>query len=99
MRKIVLKAPPNGFAEDKDYAKVVRTTELLPALAAGESVVLDFAAVPDAAQSFVHALIGEAFQRYGDTLLDRVAFSRCSARVRSVIELVIDYSLGGFAEV
>lgn len=86
----------NGFAEDKDQAKKIRTEELLPALERGETVVIDFAAVRYATQSFVHALIGEALKKYGDNVLDHVEFQNCSPQLQSVIELVVDYSLGGF---
>jgi hypothetical protein len=88
----------NGFAEDKDQAKELRTIKLLPALARHEKVVLDFAAVHYATQSFIHALIGESLQKYGDKALEMLEFRHCSPQVRSVIELVVDYSLGGFAE-
>jgi len=88
----------SGFAEDKDQAKELRTSRLLPALARNESVVLDFANVRYATQSFIHALIGEALQKYGDKALDMLEFKHCSSQVRSVIELVVDYSLEGFAQ-
>lgn len=89
----------NGFAENKDQAKEVRLARILPAIAEGRGVVLDFAAVKYATQSFIHALIGEALQKYGERALDLIEFRHCSEAVRSVIELVVDYSLGGFVEV
>jgi hypothetical protein len=85
-----------GFAEDKDEARKLRLESLLPALERGEKVVLDFAKVRYATQSFIHALLGEALQKYGEELLDRVEFKSCSPQLQSVIELVVDYSLGGF---
>lgn len=97
--RIVLDSGVNGFAEDKDKAKRIRLGELLPALERGEMVVLDFAAVRYATQSFVHALIGEALKKYGEVVLDRIEFKNCSPQLQSVIELVVDYSLGGFPAV
>jgi len=45
----------------------------------------------------IHALFGEALQKHGQVAHDRLEFRNCSARVKSVIESVVDYSLGGFA--
>jgi hypothetical protein len=95
---LLLEAGVNGFAEDKDQARELRTSKLLPALSRGEDIVLDFADVRYATQSFIHALIGEVLQKYGDRALQMLEFKHCSPQVRSVIELVVDYSLGGFAE-
>ncbi|HSY50057.1 MAG TPA: DUF4325 domain-containing protein [Thermoanaerobaculia bacterium] len=88
----------NGFAEDKDQAKLIRTSVILPTLSRSEAVVLDFKEIQYATQSFVHALIGEALQRYGERALELVEFKHCSEAVRSAVELVVDYSLGGFVE-
>jgi STAS-like domain of unknown function (DUF4325) len=91
-------APTAGaFAEDKDFARKLRTLEILPALAEGSELVLDFGRVKYVTQSFVHALVGEALVRYGADLLERVEFKNCSPQIRSVVSLVVDYSLGGFA--
>ena len=94
--KIRLTAGIGGFAEDKDYARELRRTKILPALDRGERIALNFALVKYATQSFVHALIGEALKKYGETVLDRVEFQHCTPQIQSVIELVVDYSLGGF---
>jgi hypothetical protein len=94
----VIQLPPGivGFAEDKDQARSIRLAMLLPALDQGEEVVLDFRDVKYATQSFIHALLSEALHKYGEDLLDRVEFRNCTPQLRSVIELVVDYSLGGF---
>ena len=96
---IKLESDVGGFAEDKDQAKELRITKIIPALDRGDTVVLDFGGIRYATQSYVHALIGEALRRYGEDLLRRVEFRNCSPQLRSVIELVVDYSLGGFPEV
>jgi hypothetical protein len=95
---ITITAGPSGFAEDKDQAKELRTTRILPAMERGEEVVLDFSGVRYATQSYIHALIGEALQRYREAALQKLEFRNCVSALRSVIELVVDYSLGGFAE-
>lgn len=86
-----------GFAEDKDIARELRLTKVLPALEAGDNVVLDFAQVKFATQSYVHALIGQALKQHGEAVLDRMEFKNCSPQLRSIVDLVVDYSLGGFA--
>ena len=86
------------FQEDKELAREVRQREILPALGRGDSVVLDFTDVEYATQSFIHALIGEVLKRYGIDILDRIEFRRCSKQLQNIISLVVNYSLGGFAE-
>jgi hypothetical protein len=97
MTTIVKIPSESGFQEDKEYARDLRTSSVLPALEAGDSVQLDFSNVDYATQSFVHALIGEALKRYGVEILDRIEFHRCSDQLKSVIELVVNYSLAGFS--
>lgn len=89
---------PSGLTEDKDEAKQLRIEKLLPAIERGDEVVLDFAGVGYATQSYIHALIGEALQKYGESALRQLEFRNCVSTLRSVIELVVDYSLGGFAK-
>jgi STAS-like domain of unknown function (DUF4325) len=96
--RIRLAAGVAGFAEDKDYARTLRQEKILPALDRGGRVVLQFEQVRYATQSFVHALIGEALKKHGEAVLDRIEFKNCTPQLQSVIELVVDYSLGGFPE-
>lgn len=98
MTTIYIRGGINGFVEDKNYAKQLRVGELLPALEKNEAVSLDFSQVQSATQSFIHALLGEALKRYQHPLLDRIEFLHCSPQVRTVIEIVVEYSLGGFEE-
>ena len=96
----IIRIPPGstGFAEDKDQARQLRTSLILPLLEKGRQIILDFNGVQYATQSYIHALVGEALQKYGGRALDLIEFKDCSAPVRSVIELVVDYSLGGFPD-
>ena len=96
--QIVIEPGTDGFAENKDAARAVRLSTVLPAVTSGHPIVLDFRDVRYATQSYVHALIAEALQKYGERALDYMEFRNCSPQVKSVIELVVDYSLGGFAE-
>jgi hypothetical protein len=95
---ITLRPGANRFAEDKDEARQIRLEQIMPALERNERIVLDFKSVSYATQSYVHALIGEALQKHGESALQDIEFKNCSAALRSVIELVVDYTLGGFPE-
>jgi hypothetical protein len=95
---LMLKPGANRFAEDKEEARQIRLERVMPALERGEDVVLDFQKVSYATQSYIHALIGEALQKHGEPALKNLEFKNCSTAVRSVIELVVDYTLGGFPE-
>lgn len=97
-KRILIEASGNGFAEDKELAKNHRTHIIIPTLMAGGTVVLDFRNVNYATQSFIHALIGEALQRFKEDALEQLEFKDCSPQLQSLIGLVVDYSLGGFPE-
>jgi len=96
--RLLLKPGANRFAEDKEEARHIRLEQIMPALDRGDSVVLDFRNVSYATQSYVHALVGEALQKHRESALQMLEFKNCSAAIRSVVELVVDYSLGGFPE-
>ncbi len=87
-----------GFVEDKDLARSLRKEKIIPALETGESVILDFAEVKYATQSFIHALVGEALKRFGEDGLRHIEFRNCSQQLRSVVELVVDYSFTSFID-
>jgi hypothetical protein len=101
MNRVTIQVPggTTGFAEDKDAARRIRITELLPALLRKDYVTLDFSAVTYATQSFVHALLGEPLQRYREDVLKSLEFKHCTPQLQSLVELVVDYSLGGFLTV
>lgn len=88
----------SGFLEDKDFARDLRLERIIPALADGETVVLDFSDVKYVTQSFIHALIGEPLKRFGEDVLARIEFRNCSQQLKSVIELVVDYSFTSFLD-
>ncbi|HEX3126336.1 MAG TPA: STAS-like domain-containing protein [Thermoanaerobaculia bacterium] len=96
--KIEIPSGASGFAEDKDEARLLRTSKILPSLERKNHVELDFSNIRYATQSYIHALIGEALQKFGESALELIVFKNCTDSVRSVIELVVDYSLGGFPD-
>ena len=94
---IILNGGSNGFNDEKDYARTLRRETILPALERNDPVVLDFSQMKSSTQSFVHALLGEALKRYGESALDKIEFRNCNPLMKSLVGLVVDYSLGGFA--
>jgi len=93
----VTPAPGTGLAENKDAAREIRTSQILPALSRGDKVVLDFGAVEFTTQSFVHALIASPIQEFGRDILTRLEFRNCNANVKSVILAVVNYTLRSVA--
>jgi hypothetical protein len=93
---IKIQGGSTGFAEDKDEARRIRVSSLLPALERNLPVVLDFSEVTYSTQSFVHALLGEALKRFNEEVLKDIEFRGCTPQLQSLVQLVVDYSLGGF---
>jgi hypothetical protein len=93
---IKLHAGISEFTDDKDEAKRIRIQIILPALEKNQRVILDFKKVKSSTQSFVHALLGEVLQRFKEPALNKMEFRNCAPLMKSLIELVVDYSLGGF---
>ncbi|MCA9211315.1 MAG: STAS-like domain-containing protein [Planctomycetales bacterium] len=80
-------------AENKDFARAVRTEIILPALAKEEEVCLDFAHVRMATQSFIHACISEAIRKYGNAALMLLEFRKCNTALQAIIATVVEYSM------
>lgn len=90
--KTILLSPLTGpFAENKDVARDIRISLLTPAIADGGSVILDFAGVEGATQSFIHALISELFRTYGSDVLERIRFKDCNPTIQQVVIIVTEY--------
>lgn len=91
MKTIVMFDRAGAFAENKDIAREIREREILPALALHESIVLDFANVIGATQSFIHALISEAFRKHGIGVLDNISFKNCNETIQKIVTIVSEY--------
>lgn len=85
--------PGTTLAENKDEAGRLRDQELMPALAEGEKVRLDFDGIETATQSYVHALIAEAVRRYGDRAFELLEFRNCAPAVQYIVRTVFEYTL------
>ena len=82
------------FAEDKDKAKSMRQNILWPQVKTGRTLVLDFAKVEDATQSFMHALLSELIRETRGEALDLIYFKNCNETVKRIINIVVDYMTG-----
>lgn len=90
-----------GFAENKDIAKKIRIEEILPALASGDEVILDFAGVQGATQSFIHALISDPIREFKNSAFNNLVYKSANDEVREIISIVYRYlqeSLGEIEE-
>lgn len=91
--ELIIKEHTGNFAENKDTARELRIGDIIPAIKKKETVILDFKNVDSTTQSFVHALISEIFQNYGEEALDFFEFKNCNKPVKSLITTVINYSM------
>lgn len=81
-----------SFAENKDSAREIRLTKIIPALEKNEEIIIDFKGVDGATQSFIHALISDIIRKYGAEVLDKVSFKNCNETVRKIIGIVAEYT-------
>ena len=93
MITIAINGEVGSFAEDKDAAARLRSKKLLPAMAKGQKVRIDFTGVTLATQSFVHALIAQSLFKYGEKALAMVEYRGCEPSVKGIIETVVQYVL------
>jgi hypothetical protein len=91
MKRIQISRFAGSFAGDKDAAAKIRDEKLVPALASGGGVVLDFEDVDLATQSFIHALLSNVIRSSPD-ILERTSFERCNPSIQELIEIVAEYS-------
>lgn len=81
----------NDFAENKDVAKKIRVEQIIPALKAGNEVVLDFSGINGATQSFIHALISDSIRKLKNIALDNLVFKNANKNIREIISIVYRY--------
>lgn len=91
MIEIKLFPEVGSFAENKDIAKDIRLTRIIPALDRNEEVVFDFGGVDSVTQSFIHALISDLIRKYGSDVLDQIYFRSCNKTVQGIIDIVVAY--------
>ncbi len=84
-----------SFAENKDIARDIRVTKIIPALNRDEKVILNFERVDATTQSFIHALISDVLRVYGINVLDRLEFKSCNETIKEIITIVVEYMQEG----
>ena len=91
MKIIKLLSKVGSFAENKDKARDIRLTEIIPSLEKNEEVVLDFGGIESATQSFIHALMSDLIRKQGIEVLDKISFKNCNETTKKIINIVVDY--------
>lgn len=91
MTTITIKTSAGDFAENKDIAKKIRIEQILPTLGKDEEVILDFAGVGGATQSFIHALVSDPIREFGNTAFDHLVFKNANSDIREIISIVYRY--------
>ena len=86
MRKVA-----GDFAENKDIAKKLRIEKIMPVLAKGGEVILDFDGVSGATQSFIHALLSDPIRELKDIAFDNLAYKNTNDDIREIILIVYRY--------
>ena len=91
---ITIKEHCGSFAENKDVAKKLRETLILPSFKSKEkTITIDFSDIDSSTQSFIHALLSDVFRKHGETALKRMQFKGCNKPIKSLVGTVINYSL------
>ncbi|MEN7981883.1 MAG: STAS-like domain-containing protein [Nanoarchaeota archaeon] len=80
-----------NFAENKDTAKEIRVSQIIPNLRKNEEVILDFEGVESATQSFIHALISDIIREFGVIILNDLKFKNCNETIKKIINIVCEY--------
>lgn len=92
MKTVHVEKLAGTFAEDKDIAARVREDTLRPAVTSGEQVTISFAGCEGATQSFIHAMVSDLIRKHGEGVLDLMVFKDCTETIKSVIQIVAEYS-------
>ena len=79
-----------SFASNGDEASIFRFSNIEPALARGESVVMDFAGVTNMTSSFANGLVATLRLHFPAEFSTRVRFRNCCPAVRVLVSAAID---------
>ena len=88
---IKIKEKAGDFAENKDVAKKLRTEIIIPNLAEGKIVQIDFLGVSGVTQSFIHALVAEPIRKFNGVALEKLEYKNCVTNVKEIIKTVYEY--------
>jgi len=91
MITIKMKEHVNGYGENKDIAKDIRQSIILPTLKNSQAITIDFEDIAGVTQSFIHALLADPIRKYPNEIFDKITFKNCNDMVRVIIETVEEY--------
>ncbi len=86
--KVVVKV--RDFVEDVEQAARIREATILPSMSQGQTIAIDFEGVRFATQSFVHALLYNAFKEPGSLM--KLSFVHCTRSTEEAIRAVAAYA-------
>lgn len=81
-----------GTAEDKHKAIMIRDSELLPAMEAGKSIIMDFENVRTSPHSFLNALLSSLIYSAGIRAYKRIKIINATSEIRGTIDFIFDES-------
>ena len=89
--EIIIKDYAGEFGEDKDVAREIRQTQIIPAIERGGTVTLDFGGMTGVTQSFIHALIAEPIMRFRDQAFEHLFYLDANSQIAEIISIVYRY--------
>ncbi|MBB3293210.1 hypothetical protein FHT39_001849 [Mitsuaria sp. BK045] len=85
-------------ADDKQAAISYRDRHLLPAVANGKSIVIDFNDVTTSTHSFLNALLASPIRRMGLQAFKKIRIVNATSEIRETIDYVLDDNTGDGAD-
>lgn len=79
-----------SYAENKEEAIRIRDTEIIPALEAGKSLLLDFANVISAPHGCLNALLATPIRTLGMDAYKRIRITNALSEIRETIDFIFD---------
>jgi STAS-like domain of unknown function (DUF4325) len=86
------------YADNKTEAISYRARHLLPAVAEGKTIVVDFINVESSTHSFLNALFASPIRQMGLKAYKRIRVVNATAEIRETIDYVLDDNTGDGAE-
>ncbi|MDO4780943.1 MAG: STAS-like domain-containing protein [Candidatus Saccharibacteria bacterium] len=80
-----------SFAENKEKAKDLRLSKIMPALQQNQKVTFDFFGVEGATQSFIHALVSDPIRHYKQTAYDNLYYKNINEDIQEIVSTVYRY--------
>ncbi|MBD2198563.1 MULTISPECIES: STAS-like domain-containing protein [Calothrix] len=78
------------YAEDKMTAIRIRDEKLMPAIAEGKSLTIDFDDIISAPHSFLNALLATPIRQYGMAAYKKIKIINAAPEIRETIDFIMD---------